>query len=68
VAQYIAMRAFGEPDAFPQGDLGLRRAVSNGGALVSNAELNRMAERWRPWRTYAAMYLWNKALAADGRE
>jgi AraC family transcriptional regulator of adaptative response / DNA-3-methyladenine glycosylase II len=57
-AQYIAMRGFGEPDAFPEGDLGLRRALSNGGDPVSNAELKRMAERWRPWRAYAAMHLW----------
>jgi AraC family transcriptional regulator, regulatory protein of adaptative response / DNA-3-methyladenine glycosylase II len=58
-AHYIAMRAFGEPDAFPGGDLGLRHAVSNGGEMVSIAELKNMAERWRPWRAYAAMYLWN---------
>lgn len=58
-AQYIAMRAFGEPDAFPDTDLGLRRAVSNGEALISGAGLKRIAERWRPWRAYAAMYLWN---------
>jgi 3-methyladenine DNA glycosylase/8-oxoguanine DNA glycosylase len=58
-AQYIAMRAFGEPDAFPYGDLGLRHAVSNSGDLISSAELARMAERWRPWRAYAAVYLWN---------
>jgi AraC family transcriptional regulator, regulatory protein of adaptative response / DNA-3-methyladenine glycosylase II len=58
-AHYIAMRAFGEPDAFPDGDLGLRHAVSNGEDLVSRAELKKMAERWRPWRSYAAMYLWN---------
>ncbi len=59
-AQYIAMRAYNEPDAFPDGDLGLRHAVSDGGGLVSNAELRRMAERWRPWRAYAAMHLWNQ--------
>ncbi len=57
-AQYIAMRAFGEPDAFPEGDLGLRRAIANGGKLISNTDLLRLAERWRPWRAYAAMYLW----------
>jgi len=57
-AQYIAMRGLSEPDAFPEGDLGLRRALSNGGTLISNPELKRMAERWRPWRAYAAMYLW----------
>jgi AraC family transcriptional regulator of adaptative response / DNA-3-methyladenine glycosylase II len=60
-AQYIAMRAFGEPDAFPSGDLGLRRAASSAGEPVSNADLDRMAERWRPWRAYAAMYLWTRA-------
>ncbi len=58
-AEYIAMRAFGEPDAFPEGDLGLRHAVSNGDSLISSADLRRMAERWRPWRAYAAMYLWS---------
>jgi AraC family transcriptional regulator of adaptative response / DNA-3-methyladenine glycosylase II len=57
-AHYVAMRAFGEPDAFPQGDLGLRRALSRGGKLISTTELDRMAERWRPWRAYAAIYLW----------
>jgi AraC family transcriptional regulator of adaptative response / DNA-3-methyladenine glycosylase II len=57
-AHYIAMRAFGEPDAFPEGDLGLRRALSNGGAPISSPELKRMAEHWRPWRAYATMSLW----------
>jgi AraC family transcriptional regulator of adaptative response / DNA-3-methyladenine glycosylase II len=54
-AQYVAMRALGEPDAFPSGDLGLLR---NSG-LGSSRELERRAEAWRPWRAYAAMYLWN---------
>lgn len=57
-AQYIAMRAYGEPDAFPAGDLGLRHALANGSGTVSAAELARRAEAWRPWRAYAAMYLW----------
>ncbi len=56
-AQYIAMRALGEPDAFPVGDLGLLRAL----ALENASELERRAEAWRPWRAYAAMYLWNVA-------
>jgi 3-methyladenine DNA glycosylase/8-oxoguanine DNA glycosylase len=57
-AHYIALR-LGEPDAFPNGDLGLRRAVSKEGApLISEKELLKMAERWRPWRAYAAIYLW----------
>lgn len=54
-AQYIAMRALGEPDAFPSGDLGLLRALD----LASPRELERRAEAWRPWRAYATMYLWN---------
>jgi AraC family transcriptional regulator of adaptative response / DNA-3-methyladenine glycosylase II len=54
-AQYVAMRALGEPDAFPSGDLGLLRALK----LKSTRQLERRAEAWRPWRAYATMYLWN---------
>jgi AraC family transcriptional regulator of adaptative response / DNA-3-methyladenine glycosylase II len=53
-AQYVAMRALGEPDAFPSSDLGLLRAMALGGSR----ELEQRAETWRPWRAYAAMYLW----------
>jgi AraC family transcriptional regulator, regulatory protein of adaptative response / DNA-3-methyladenine glycosylase II len=53
-AQYVAMRALGEPDAFPSSDLGLLRAMS----LESSRELEHRAQAWRPWRAYAAMYLW----------
>lgn len=53
-AQYVAMRALGEPDAFPTGDLGLLRALG----LRGFRELEQRAESWRPWRAYAAMYLW----------
>jgi len=56
-AQYVAMRALGEPDAFPSSDLGLLRALS----LNSTRDLERRAEVWRPWRAYAAVYLWNVA-------
>jgi AraC family transcriptional regulator, regulatory protein of adaptative response / DNA-3-methyladenine glycosylase II len=56
-AQYVAMRALGEPDAFPSGDLGLMRAL----ALGTSRELEHRAEAWRPWRAYAAMYLWKVA-------
>ena len=55
-AQYVAMRALREPDAFPSGDLGLLRALG----LDSSRELERRAEAWRPWRAYAAMYLWSR--------
>jgi AraC family transcriptional regulator of adaptative response / DNA-3-methyladenine glycosylase II len=57
-AHYVAMRALGEPDAFPEDDLGLRRALARGGEPVSRLDLRRRAEAWRPWRAYAAMHLW----------
>lgn len=56
-AQYIAMRALGEPDAFPSGDLVLRRMA---GAPTAR-ELDRRSEAWRPWRAYAVMLLWQQA-------
>src|SRR5262249_38840262 len=57
-ANYIAMRALGETDAFPSDDLGLRRALANGKISGSARELTKTADEWRPWRAYAAMYLW----------
>ena len=56
-AQYIAMRALGDPDAFPAGDLGLLRSQSQHQKLTPTA-LAEQAEAWRPWRAYAAMHLW----------
>ena len=56
-AQYVAMRALREPDAFPSSDLALLRAL----ALKNPGELEQRAEAWRPWRAYAAMYLWRMA-------
>jgi AraC family transcriptional regulator of adaptative response / DNA-3-methyladenine glycosylase II len=63
-AQYIAMRAFCQPDAFPAGDLGLKRAlpfldgVKPGGDLPSERALLARSEVWKPWRAYAAAHLW----------
>jgi len=57
-AHYIAMRALREPDAFPSGDLGLRRALARDGVPISPRELERRSEAWRPWRAYAAVRLW----------
>lgn len=56
-AEYIAMRALGEPDAFPSGDLVLQRMA---GGLTAR-ELDRRSEGWRPWRAYAVMLLWRMA-------
>jgi AraC family transcriptional regulator of adaptative response / DNA-3-methyladenine glycosylase II len=58
-AHYIALRAAREPDAFPASDVGLLRgAAAPGGARPSPAALAARAERWRPWRAYAAQHLW----------
>jgi AraC family transcriptional regulator of adaptative response / DNA-3-methyladenine glycosylase II len=57
-AEYLALR-MGEPDAFPAGDLGLRRAVERlGGVPITPRALTDIAERWRPWRAHAAIHLW----------
>lgn len=60
-AQYIAMRALADPDAFPHSDLALLKAFQ----LKRPAELLRAAENWQPWRAYAAMHIWN-SMAAGG--
>jgi AraC family transcriptional regulator of adaptative response / DNA-3-methyladenine glycosylase II len=54
----IAMRALGDPDAFPATDLGVRRAGRDGGLAATAAGLIRHATAWRPWRAYAVQYLW----------
>ena len=59
-ADYISMRALSQPDAFPKGDLGLRKAASTDGRPMSPRRLEIMSEEWRPWRAYAAMLLWNR--------
>lgn len=58
-AQYIAMREMREPDAFPAADIGLLRALADRrGRRPDPRELLARAERWRPWRAYAAQHLW----------
>ncbi|MEI7571668.1 MAG: AlkA N-terminal domain-containing protein [Phenylobacterium sp.] len=69
-AQYIAMRALREPDAFPHSDLALLRAAADPeGRRPSPEALLARAEAWRPWRAYAAAHLWAKdADAASHRK
>ena len=57
-AQYVAMRAMREPDAFPASDVGLLRAMAVRGLRPTPLALAKRAERWRPWRAYAAQHLW----------
>ena len=64
-AQYIAMRELREPDAFPAGDIGLLRALQDAdGQRPTSRELLTRAERWRPWRAYAAQHLWASGASA----
>lgn len=60
-AEYIAMRALGDPDAFPHSDLGLLHALK----IAKPAKLLSLSEKWRPWRAYAALHLWH-GLASGG--
>jgi AraC family transcriptional regulator of adaptative response / DNA-3-methyladenine glycosylase II len=57
-AQYWALRALRDSDAFPHADLALLRAMETGGIRPKPAALLARAERWRPWRAYAAQHLW----------
>ncbi len=62
--ELIAMRIFGDPDAFPASDLGLRKglaALVGADSPVPAAELAEVAERWRPHRSLAAVHLWRAA-------
>ena len=55
---YVAMRALGDPDAFPATDLGLRRAFEQLGQPSNTINIEKHAELWRPWRAYGAHHLW----------
>lgn len=60
-ASYLALRVLNDPDVFPGGDLVLRKAMANtsSNALPTPTQARREAEKWRPWRSYAAFYLWH---------
>ncbi len=57
-AQYIAMRALGESDAFLAADVAVQRKFAMYGPRLTGSELLARAERWRPWRAYAVLHLW----------
>jgi AraC family transcriptional regulator, regulatory protein of adaptative response / DNA-3-methyladenine glycosylase II len=67
-AEYIALRALRDPDAFPAADLGLRQSYARQASArpgaparaASPSLLTRAAEAWRPWRAYAAIHLWTE--------
>jgi len=55
-ADYIALRALGHPDVFLPTDVGVRHALTGLGADPARAA--ELSDDWRPWRSYALMYLW----------
>ncbi len=66
-AAYIAMRALGDPDAFPLTDLGLQRAFERHGVPADRKSIAQRAEAWRPWRAYATHHLWASLAPAPVR-
>jgi AraC family transcriptional regulator, regulatory protein of adaptative response / DNA-3-methyladenine glycosylase II len=64
-AEYVAMRAVGDPDAFPASDLGLLRAAAALGLPSEPRALAAHAERWRPFRAHGAQHLWAFLTALD---
>lgn len=62
-ADYVAMRALGEPDAFLPTDLGAR----DGARRLGIDDLRSRSEGWRPWRSYALMHLWAAAATDPSR-
>jgi AraC family transcriptional regulator of adaptative response / DNA-3-methyladenine glycosylase II len=66
-AQYVLLRALGEPDALPSADLVLRQLAAPSAQLLSGPQLEQRARRWQPWRGYAVMHLWASAAAPPSR-
>jgi AraC family transcriptional regulator of adaptative response / DNA-3-methyladenine glycosylase II len=56
--EMIAMRALGDPDAFPGADKGVLKGAAALGLPASASQLDRRSQDWRPWRSYAVQYLW----------
>lgn len=59
-ADYVALRALGDSDAFPADDLVLKRAMN----VRTGREAAARAEAWRPWRGYALLHLWTREVFA----
>lgn len=63
-AEYIAMRALAWPDAFPEGDVGVHRALGE----TARKRVRERMDAYRPWRAYAVMHLWMKLEKRDEDE
>ena len=64
-AHYLAMRGLAHADAFPAGDIVLRKAVARDGVPVATAKLEAMSQAWRPYRAYAVLHLWRATMSAN---
>ncbi len=62
-ADYVALRALGDPDVFLPTDLGVRKGAAALGIPDRPADLSDRAQAWRPWRSYAVIRLWRHAAA-----
>ena len=58
-ATYVRLRSFGDPDCFLPTDLGVKHAFAARGLATDERSIDAVAANWRPWRSYALMYLWN---------
>ena len=63
--EYVAMRALGDPDAFPAGDLGVLHGLRALGAEADAREAERRSQAWRPFRAYSVLHLWRPWRAED---
>ena len=63
--EYVAMRALGDPDAFPAGDLGVLHGLRALGVEAGAREAERRSQAWRPFRAYTVLHLW-RALDSGG--
>ena len=57
-ASYVSMRALGDPDAFLPSDLGVKKGLVAANIQATPREMERVSNRWSPWRSYAVRYLW----------
>lgn len=57
---YVAMRGLGMKDSFPATDLGVIKALTRDGKAPTKKEVTTLADRWRPYRAYATLCLWNQ--------
>lgn len=65
--EYIAMRAWRDPDAWPASDLVLMNLMTLQDSSLTRLALHKKrAQAWKPWRAYAAMHIWNSAVDMSG--